>query len=96
MDFKTKLKPGTNGAVSTLGNIAMVAGSGIIATASLLVFNDWGVFWVALWLGVLGSIVDSVIGATLENSGTIGNAVTNVMACFTAGMIALVISTYII
>ncbi len=96
LDFKTKLKPGTNGAVSTLGNIAMIAGSGIIATASLFVFNDWGVFWVALWLGILGSMIDSVIGATLENNGTIGNAVTNTLACFTTGLIALILSTYII
>lgn len=96
LDFKTRMKRGENGAVSTLGNIAMIAGAGIMSLAALLVFGDWAVFWVALWLGAFGSVLDSVIGATLENSGTIGNAVTNFLACFTAGVIALLISSVLI
>lgn len=95
LDFRTHVKAGSNGGVSTLGNMAMFIGSAVIAVTSLVLFNNWGVFWVALWCGVFGSVFDSIIGATIENKGTIGNAVTNFMASFTAGLVALAISTLI-
>lgn len=87
--------PGTDGGISPLGTVASFGGALFISVMGF-------VFMVALGqplpllaipftavLGLLGSLVDSVLGATLERRGLIGKQTNNitsiVIACILAG-----------
>ena len=89
LDFKTVMKHGANGGISTLGNIMTFVGSISIAGACLFLFGGWTLFWIVLWSGVFGCIVDSVLGATLENDGVIGNHLVNLLSTLSAGLMAI-------
>ncbi|MHC1626237.1 MAG: DUF92 domain-containing protein [Methanoculleaceae archaeon] len=85
--------PGTNGGITLLGEIAALAGSiGIGAGAWLLSIADVHMAVIAVIAGFVGANVDSLIGATLENRGVVGNSGTNLLATFTGGIFALILS----
>ena len=67
---------GTNGGVSLLGLAAAAVGALLVGASGSLAFSvqtglqfDWTVTWTGLAVGVVGSLVDSVLGATLRFSG---------------------------
>ena len=93
LDFKTEVKRGANGGISTLGNVMNFAGSAAIATACLALFGSWTIFWIVLWSGIVGCIVDSVLGATLENDGVIGNHMVNLLSSLAAGLMAIALAS---
>ncbi|MBN3036826.1 MAG: DUF92 domain-containing protein [Candidatus Diapherotrites archaeon] len=90
-----RVKRGQNGGVSNLGNAMMFLGSGGIAVLGVLLFNSWPLFWISLWAGVFGCMVDSVLGATLENKGVIGNSVVNFLATLSGGALAAALAALI-
>lgn len=94
LDFKTKVKRGANGGVTNRGNTFMFIGASIIAILGFL-FNNWALFWLSLWGGIFGCTVDSVLGATLENKGSIGNSTVNFLATLSGGGLAILLATMI-
>lgn len=66
----TSLKPvekGTSGAVSQLGSLAALGGSALIALAAVLVSQTgWLAFALITIAGFIGSLVDSLLGATIQ------------------------------
>lgn len=67
---------GTNGGVSLLGFGAAAVGALLVGLSGALSFDartglrfDGAVAWTALLVGVVGSVVDSVLGATFQFSG---------------------------
>ena len=93
LDFKTEMKRGDNGGVTTLGNTAMLCGASAIALACLAFYGSWQLFWITLWSSIFGCVVDSVLGATLENERIIGNHVVNFLATLSGGLFAIALST---
>lgn len=91
----TTLKPvpeGTNGGITVRGEAASLLGSFIIAGIAFgFQIISLPVFFICLLAGFLGTNIDSVIGATLENRGLIGNAGTNLLATFGGGVSAVVL-----
>ena len=79
---------GRDGVVSIEGSVAGVLGSAVIAgvyglySASL---TGAITVWVA---GMVGNLMDSVLGATLERKGTIGNHAVNFLNTLTAVLLA--------
>ena len=72
LTFK-KDQRGLDGVISLEGTLIGVAGSAFIAVVHSL-FSGWGLQF--LWIvtaGVAGNLADSVLGATLERRGIIGN-----------------------
>lgn len=73
--------PGTNGAVSLTGTLAGVAAAAIVSSVCLL-----GGLVPVRWLGVsvgaalLGMVVDSFLGATLERRGLLNNDSVNFLS----------------
>lgn len=94
LDFKTKVKRGSNGGVTNLGNLFMFLGSGIIGLLGVLLFNNLLLLWIGLWTGVFGCVVDSILGATLENKGVIGNSTVNFLSTFAGGIFAFLLSLW--
>ena len=60
------VQPGTSGGVTRTGTIASVAGA--LFVAALVVVQGWppSAFWAAVAGGVIGSLIDSVLGATVQ------------------------------
>lgn len=81
---------GTNGAVTFTGTIAGVVAALIVAfvAVSLQVIPlDWAM--TAAICGLVGTVVDSVLGATLERPGRLGNDAVNFLSTSFSACLAL-------
>lgn len=91
----TTFKPvprGTNGGVTLRGEVAAILASIIVAAVALVMgVADPKLAIVTVIAGFIGTNVDSVVGATLENSGRIGNSGTNLTATFFGGVAGMLI-----
>jgi uncharacterized protein (TIGR00297 family) len=96
LDFKTTVRRGTDGGVSTLGNTFMFLGAGLISVVAFWFFQDWPVLWLGLWGGVFGCTMDSVLGATLERKGLIGNSTVNFLSTLSGGVFSAVLAFLIL
>ncbi|QQR92868.1 MAG: DUF92 domain-containing protein [Candidatus Iainarchaeum archaeon] len=86
----TTLKPanaGEDGAVSLLGFMAAAVGGLLFGIIAFIVSQNW--IWIPIMLlaGVVGSAVDSYIGATLQKDGFTDNNSTNFLAALIVGII---------
>ena len=85
-----RVEPGTDGAVSVLGSVAGVAAGAVVALAGM-----WAVrlrlrdSMIALVAGVAGLFFDSLLGATVERRGWVGNDLVNFASTLFAAVVAL-------
>jgi uncharacterized protein (TIGR00297 family) len=87
---------GANGAVSAAGTAAAFLGAATISMVPLLYytpdFDKNMVFFIGTIAGVIGSFVDSFVGATLEGRiGAIDNHMTNFIATLAGGTVAVIL-----
>ncbi len=93
----TTFKPvstGIDGGVTFLGEMAAIAGSFIIAILALvfgMVDGFFVVITVTLLGGFLGTNIDSLLGATLQNRGLLSNSGVNFVATFAGAMVSGVV-----
>ncbi|HEX9201795.1 MAG TPA: DUF92 domain-containing protein [Acidobacteriaceae bacterium] len=88
-----RVPPGTDGAISLIGTI-----TGILAATIVVGVGAWSMhlhadqFWIALVAGTCGLFFDSLLGATVERRGYIGNDLVNFTStAFAAGIALLAI-----
>ncbi|MDD1653996.1 MAG: DUF92 domain-containing protein [Methanomicrobiales archaeon] len=83
---------GTNGGVTLEGELAACFGSLSVAGAAyLLGMITLPLLGICTVAGLIGTNIDSLVGATLEDTGYIGNAGTNLIATMGGGLVALVL-----
>lgn len=84
---------GTNGAISIEGTLSGCFAAGLVAWVGAL-FGVVGPYWVPVIIiaGISGMALDSVLGATLENSGRMGNDSVNFVSNVFAADLALVLA----
>jgi uncharacterized protein (TIGR00297 family) len=82
--------PGTNGGVSIDGTLAGIAAAGCVAAVGCLVLRIEDVVLAAV-AAVLGMLIDSLLGATLENNGYLNNNAVNLLGTACAAGIALLV-----
>jgi uncharacterized protein (TIGR00297 family) len=82
---------GLDGVVSLEGTLAGVAGAALIA-AVYSIGHGWNIefLWIIL-AGIIGNLVDSILGATAERRRLIGNNVVNFLNTATGAAICLLI-----
>lgn len=88
-----KTAAGTNGAISISGTLAGVAAAGIVGVICALTgVLSWHSLAICSGAGVLGMFADSLIGATLERKGLLGNNAVNFFSTAIAAMTAFLLS----
>jgi uncharacterized protein (TIGR00297 family) len=85
-----KVPIGTNGGVTLRGEtVAFLGGLAVSLVALLLnVITPW-MMVICTLAGFVGTNIDSLVGATLENRGFLGNAGTNLLATIGGGLFAI-------
>jgi len=87
-----KVRPGTDGGITALGEFAAVAGSGAIALLSLMFLkNDVGLALAVLTGGFIGTNIDSVLGATFQQKGYLSNNGVNLFATISGAIVSAII-----
>ena len=87
---------GTNGGVTVTGEtVALIGGFVISVVALLLHVVTPSMMVICTVAGFMGTNIDSVIGATLENKGFLGNAGTNLLATLGGGIFAVAVYLFL-
>lgn len=90
-----KVRAGTDGAVSHLGEGAAFFGAATIALlAYLLIKNDFGLVIAVIAGGFIGTNIDSVLGATLQRKGFLSNNGVNLFATISGAFISGILYYY--
>jgi uncharacterized protein (TIGR00297 family) len=85
-----KVEPGTDGAVSLPGTIAGMSAAIFVAYLAVVTrAMPAYAFWLVAAAGYLGTVVDSLLGATFERAHRLNNNTVNLLSTFAAGLIAL-------
>ena len=84
-----KARPGTDGAISILGEGASLFGSSVIALlAFVLVPIDISLVFTVIAGGFIGTNIDSVLGATLQQKGYLTNNGVNLFATISGAVVS--------
>ena len=90
-----EVAPGTDGGVSPLGEAASVLGAAAVGVAALLLHltgADAGAMLImALAMGFVGTNIDSLLGATLQQRKLLSNQGVNLFATLITGLLAMLI-----
>jgi len=78
---------GLDGVVSLEGALIGVAGSSIIALLYAAGHGWNSGFWIIVLSGTIGNLMDSILGASLERKGWIGNDMVNFLNTLMAGLL---------
>jgi uncharacterized protein (TIGR00297 family) len=85
-----RVPPGTDGAISLYGTLAGIAAAALIAATGMPALGmSFAECLVAFTAGILGLFFDSLLGATLERRGYIGNDLVNFTSTAFAAAVAL-------
>lgn len=86
---------GLDGVISLEGTLAGIAGSIFIAFVYSIGFGFGGTLFSIVLAGTIGNLSDSVLGATLERKGYVGNNQVNFLNTAIAALFVLVLSSCI-
>jgi uncharacterized protein (TIGR00297 family) len=91
-----RVERGTEGAITFLGIVAATFAS-FVSVAYFYFLGYTHTFLIVLFIGgILGSVIDSFIGAAIERKGIFNNNQTNFLATFLAGWLAILIYVLIV
>lgn len=83
---------GTDGAVSGYGFLAAFVGASVMAIIAWLITQNLGVGILVLGMGLVGTILDSVLGATIQPRGWVDNNEVNFISSGLAALIGFSIA----
>jgi uncharacterized protein (TIGR00297 family) len=84
-----RVPAGTDGGITLSGSIAgMAAGAVIAAVATVGGMLPQAQLWIPVVAGFAGMLIDSLLGATLQRRGSIGNEAVNLFSTLAAAAVA--------
>jgi uncharacterized protein (TIGR00297 family) len=90
-----RVPAGTDGGVTISGSTAgMAAGLVITAVATVGGMLPQAQLWIPLVAGFAGMLIDSLLGATLQRRGSIGNEAVNLFATLAAAALAFALAIF--
>lgn len=90
-NLKKEVEHGTNGGVTFLGLFSAFLVSVITFVFFYFIFKvDMKISLIIASFGIIGSIIDSIIGATIENKGYLDNSQTNFVTTFIVGALSVI------
>jgi uncharacterized protein (TIGR00297 family) len=88
-----RVPPGTSGAMSLEGTLAGVAGAALLALAGVaLGLISWPLVLVVVAAASAGALVESALGASLEDRGIVNNDVLNFINTAAAAYVAIALA----
>jgi len=85
-----KAEPGTDGAISLRGTMAGVVAAALVAASGTWALNGGWLMLAISWSGgVFGLFFDSLLGATVERRGWLGNDLVNFASTLVAAVLAI-------
>ena len=92
-----RVKRGTNGGVSVLGTTASVVAAAFTGTIGwLLIFKGIDIYFlIPIAMGILGNLVDSVLGATFERKGMMSKYVNNCLSAVIGAVLGMTIVLFL-
>lgn len=90
-NLKKKVEPGTNGGITLLGLFAAFMVSTITFVFFYFIFKvNIKTALIVASFGIIGSLIDSFIGAAIENKGYLDNSQTNFLTSFIVGILSII------
>jgi uncharacterized protein (TIGR00297 family) len=88
-----KVTVGTNGGITVQGTLAGIVSACVVSGASVLAgFLNWEGFLLCAGAAAFGMILDSLLGATLEEQGVLNNDAVNFLSTLAAAGVAFSLS----
>ena len=92
-----RVEPGTDGAVTFVGSIAGIAAGALVAIAGGWAMHlSAGAILISVGAGIAGLFFDSILGATVERRGWIGNDLVNFTSTLFAAALAAVVYRFFV
>ncbi|MFH1239794.1 MAG: DUF92 domain-containing protein [Candidatus Diapherotrites archaeon] len=87
-----EVEPGADGGVTWVGFMAALVGALIISGFYFFLFQDLKISIILIIAGFTGSVVDSILGATLERKKMINNTIVNFIGSSSGALVAFGLS----
>lgn len=88
------VEPGTDGGVSELGTVAAIVGGFLISGLGFFFFHlKFAQVLIVLAAGIFGSLMDSLLGATIQKKGWVDNNEVNFLGSSCGALFAALVAT---
>ena len=87
-----EVETGTDGGITVLGCISALIGAGLIASMHYLLYSSVFFAGIILLAGLIGTFIDSILGALFERKGKLSNTYVNLISTLIAVVFAIVLA----
>jgi len=87
-----EVETGTDGGITVLGCISALIGAGLIASMHYLLYSSVFFAGIILLAGLIGTFIDSILGALFERKGKLSNTYVNLISTLIAVVFAVIVT----